>query len=228
MKIISWNAGMKFREKFKILNDKYHADLYVIQECEDPAQSNNRNYMEFAKNYLWIGNNKNKGLGVFSRCNKKIEKIKLDNHYLQYILPFKFDGRLFFGIWAYMNYVEDLVVYFSIYKKLLKENPIIIGDFNSNVIWNKKHSNRTHSVLNEIFEDNKLYSAYHYLNHKEQGKETKATFYMYRHKERPYHIDYCYCNPNEIEDFTIGNFNEWIGLSDHMPIQVEINNKRIN
>ena len=69
MKIVSWNAGMKFREKFKILDEYYHADLYVIQECEDPARTKNKEYQKFAQNYLWIGDNKNKGLGVFASNN---------------------------------------------------------------------------------------------------------------------------------------------------------------
>ena len=92
MKVISWNASMKFREKFKVLDERYHADLYIIQECEDPARCNNAAYKDFARNYLWIGENKNKGLGVFARPGKKLEKIELDSHYLRYMLPFKFEG----------------------------------------------------------------------------------------------------------------------------------------
>lgn len=221
MKVISWNASMKFREKFKVLDERYHADLYIIQECEDPARCNNAAYKDFAQNYLWIGENKNKGLGVFARPGKKLEKIELDGHYLRYMLPFKFEGKMFFGIWAYMRYVEDLVVYFSIYRDYLKEKPVVIGDFNSNVIWNKEHGNRTQTVLNKEFEDAGLKSVYHELNREQQGKETQATFYMYRHNDRPFYIDYCYCDPAEVKKFEIGKFDDWAGLSDHMPLEVE-------
>ena len=212
---------MKFREKFKVLDERYHADLYIIQECEDPARCNNAAYKDFAQNYLWIGENKNKGLGVFARPGKKLEKIELDGHYLRYMLPFKFEGKMFFGIWAYMRYVEDLVVYFSIYRDYLKEKPVVIGDFNSNVIWNKEHGNRTQTVLNKEFEDAGLKSVYHELNREQQGKETQATFYMYRHNDRPFYIDYCYCDPAEVKKFEIGKFDDWAGLSDHMPLEVE-------
>ena len=34
MKIISWNANCKFREKYKDIA-KLEADIYVIQECEN-------------------------------------------------------------------------------------------------------------------------------------------------------------------------------------------------
>ena len=212
---------MKFREKFKVLDERYHADLYIIQECEDPARCNNAAYKDFAQNYLWIGENKNKGLGVFARSGKKLEKVELDSHYLRYMLPFKFEGKMFFGIWAYMRYVEDLVVYFSIYRDYLKEKSVVIGDFNSNVIWNKEHGNRTQTVLNQEFENEGLKSIYHELNHGQQGEETQATFYMYRHNDRPFYIDYCYCDPAEIKKFEIGKFDDWAGLSDHMPLEVE-------
>ena len=137
------------------------------------------------------------------------------------MLPFKFEGKMFFGIWAYMRYVEDLVVYFSIYRDYLKEKPVVIGDFNSNVIWNKEHGNRTQTVLNQEFEDAGLRSIYHELNHEQQGEETQATFYMYRHNDRPFYIDYCYCDPAEVKKFEIGKFDNWAGLSDHMPLEVE-------
>ncbi len=38
MKIVSWNAACKFREKFDAVL-ALGADLYVIQECEDPQRS---------------------------------------------------------------------------------------------------------------------------------------------------------------------------------------------
>ena len=65
MKIVSWNCGGKFREKFQDII-AVDADIYVIQECENPAECKSIAYREFAHNYLWIGENKNKGLGVFA------------------------------------------------------------------------------------------------------------------------------------------------------------------
>lgn len=56
MRIISWNANGKFREKFLfILNED--ADIYVIQECENQEISNSDEYIEFASNYYWVGEN---------------------------------------------------------------------------------------------------------------------------------------------------------------------------
>lgn len=62
MRIVTWNANCKFREKFHLLGD---FDLAIVQECEDPKQSNNQKYKEWASNYFWTGKLKHKGLGIF-------------------------------------------------------------------------------------------------------------------------------------------------------------------
>ena len=64
MRIISWNAQGKFREKFPEIR-KLSGDIYIIHECENPLHCRNREYREFAAGGLWWGDNKNKGLGIF-------------------------------------------------------------------------------------------------------------------------------------------------------------------
>ena len=70
MKIITWNACCKFREKFSLLAH-FDADIIVIQECEDPQSASSDSYSAFASNVLWIGHNKNKGLGVLRNQDSK-------------------------------------------------------------------------------------------------------------------------------------------------------------
>lgn len=222
MRVVSWNANMKFREKWKILDNYYHADLYIIQECEDPNQCENKDYQNFASNSLWIGDMKSKGLGIFTPHDSTITRLSDESHYLRYMLPFEFEDKQFIGIWACANHIEDLVVYLSINHALVKQRPIIMGDFNSSVIWNKKHKNRTHSVMNNMLQKENLMSAYHEITGDQQGKENIATFYMYRHLNKPYHIDYCYCEPQSILNFEVGQYEFWYEYSDHMPIVIEL------
>ena len=54
MRIVSWNCNGKFREKFKKMKD-LNADIYVIQECENPQNYIDTAYSDFAKNYIWNG-----------------------------------------------------------------------------------------------------------------------------------------------------------------------------
>lgn len=222
MKVVSWNANWKFREKFQLLDDCYHADLYVIQECEDPSRTNHREYQLFAKNSLWIGENKNIGLGVFAHDKDSLKKINLNNYYLRYFLPFEYDGRLFLGIWSHDHYVEDIVVYLAANADYIAKKPIVIGDFNSNASWDTKHGYRTHSVMNTELENAGLFSVYHYLTGEVPGKESTATYYQHRHQNERYHIDYCYAPKDEIVHFDIGQYKKWGSLSDHMPLMVEL------
>ena len=57
MKVLSWNCNCKFRDKYQLLK-KYNADILIIQECEDPQQSSDSEYKQWAKNYLWVGDKK--------------------------------------------------------------------------------------------------------------------------------------------------------------------------
>ena len=83
-------------------------------------------------------------------------------------------------------YIEEMVVYFSIYKHLLNEKSIIIGDFNSNVIWDTKHNIRNHTTFNTMLKKVNLESAFHVLNKIAYGKENTPTLYMYRNLEKGY------------------------------------------
>lgn len=64
MRIITLNCNGGFHLKYKEIQ-KYNADVYIIQECENPNISNCYEYKNFTKNHLWTGVG-NKGLGIFS------------------------------------------------------------------------------------------------------------------------------------------------------------------
>ncbi|MBK5242558.1 hypothetical protein [Clostridium sp.] len=51
-----------------------------------------------------------------------------------------------------------------------------------------------------------------------QGKENKPTFFLYRKKERHFHIDCFFGEKEKINSLEIGEFDDWITLSDHMPV----------
>ena len=216
MKIISWNCNMKFREKFKELPD---ADIYVIQECENPIISKSNDYKEFSKNSIWIGDNKNKGLGIFAKPNILIDKKGWPSYCLKYFLPVSINSKFnILGVWARNPYIEEYYIYQYINKINYDLNTIIIGDFNSNAIWDKEHHERSHAAVVKELEEKGLYSIYHYCYEEKQGEESKNTFYLYRHIDKGYHIDHCFANPNIVQSYNILDCDKWLNYSDHIPI----------
>lgn len=221
MKIVSWNCSGKFREKFQDIIT-LEADIYVIQECENPKQSNCINYKQFASNFLWVGENKNKGLGVFAKDEIKLKENDWQKFCLRNFLSVKVNNCFdLVAVWACNPYIEEYYVYQNINISNYNKNTIIIGDFNSNAIWDKKHGSRTHSTVVHQLNEIGILSVYHYLNNEKQGEESKPTFYMYRHPDKSYHIDHCYTSLRNIKDYHIMCDTNWLKKSDHMPILFE-------
>ena len=53
MKIVTWNSQSKFAENFKEIK-KQNADIYVIQECENPQITKSEEYGDFASNSIGL------------------------------------------------------------------------------------------------------------------------------------------------------------------------------
>ena len=73
MQIISWNCNGRFREKYAAIIKEF-ADVYVIQECENPALFA-KEFSNIFSDYRWTGENNNKGLAVFARGISKCKTI---------------------------------------------------------------------------------------------------------------------------------------------------------
>ena len=230
MKIISWNCNGKFREKFKEII-KENADIYVIQECEDPVKVKNNDYKNFAgDNYFWTGKSKDKGLGIFAKDDVTLEKIADVNYneFQNFIALNVNDSFNLLGVWAMPPYVEMIHDFFDKNTSLFDENLIMCGDFNSNTIWDKQHRTKDkegnakdQTNINKKLEECNLKSVYHKLNDEKQGKESQKTFYLYRHLDKPYYIDYVYAGKDKVIDFKILDAEEWINVSDHIPLVFE-------
>lgn len=68
-----------------------------------------------------------------------------------------------------------------------------------------------------------IFSTYHTHLNQIQGKELHPTYYMYRHENRPYHIDYCFASAdllNKLTKVEVGNYADWTPHSDHKPLMV--------
>ncbi len=136
-----------------------------------------------------------------------------------------------FAVWTLGKqrycHVEAAAKAVDLYRDVIAASPtVIIGDFNSNTIWDSKHPIEfNHSSLVRRLQELKLVSAYHYSRKELHGHESKPTYYFHWKKERPYHIDYCFLPESWAKDITrveIGLFEDWHTYSDHSPLLVEV------
>lgn len=233
MKIVTWNCNGALRNKFEILSN-YKADIYIIQECESPEQTQHKEYIHWAKNHLWIGSNKNKGLGIFAAEHISIDPLSwsnvYDGHAVKYFLPCLVNKNFqLLGVWTHQNnsptfgYIGQLWKYLQVNKQNLKK-VIIAGDLNSNMIWDKWDRWWNHSDVIRDLKELEIESLYHKYTKEEQGKESMPTFFLHRKPAKPYHIDYVFGSrefSNTLTTLEIGNSEQWLKISDHLPIMCE-------
>jgi len=235
MRIIEWNCQGAFRLKNKEILD-LKPDILIVPECEQ------ENKLQFGLltpqpyDFLWYGDTGKKGIAIFSYSNYKLRLLKEFNPDFRYIIPLEVnDGKnsfLLFAIWAMDNKQNPLARYIgqvwnaiNYYQTILGENSILIGDFNSNQIWDTKDRVANHTdVVNFLMELN-IESLYHKQFGEEHGKESLKTFFLYRNIEKPYHIDYVFASGNIIENgynLILEPSENWIDKSDHIPLILDV------
>ncbi|MCP1319265.1 endonuclease/exonuclease/phosphatase family protein [Halomonas sp. 707B3] len=230
--------------------DSLQADILVVQECEDPGLST-PSYREWAGSYLWLGDSKNRGIGIFPRNGHRIEKVDWNGRFsvpglfseseslnwstedLRLFLPFTIDGDFtVLAVWTkgrneeVFGYIGQLWKYLQIHRKDLSgSKTVILGDFNSNVRWDKPDRWWNHSDVVAELGEMGFKSQYHRAFEEEQGSETSPTFFLQRNRQKAYHIDYVFTSADLTEkcSLQIGQHDDWISTSDHVPLTLSIN-----
>ncbi|MBC6490666.1 endonuclease/exonuclease/phosphatase family protein [Flavihumibacter stibioxidans] len=232
MKIITWNCNMAFRKKADIILT-HQPDILIVPECEHPDKIVFKADMLKPTDTFWYGKSKNKGLGVFAFGDLKI-KLLDHNPDFKFIVPLNIfndeTSWTVFAIWAQKPeyhdcYTEQIWNAVHFYNDILNsDNVILVGDFNSNSIWDKPKRFYNHTNLLELLETKNIWSTYHHFHNQTQGKERHSTLFMHRKAERPYHIDYCFASKNlidKVKNVEVGTYEAWTKYSDHVPLIVE-------
>lgn len=234
MKIVSWNCQGAFREKASAIA-AYMPDIAVIQECECPEKLYKEKTFSRPTTIKWFGELKSKGLCIMSYTDLEFEINEMFNPSLEYCIPLKVKGKKSFNMMAVwtqnhadknVSYIGQLYKAIKFYKDYISsDDTVIIGDFNSNQIWDKKSRIGNHSDVVSDLKDMGIVSLYHELHKEDHGSESKKTFHMYRKTEPQYqyHIDYCFAPEAWVNKSTIaiGDYSEWGKISDHFPLFVE-------
>jgi exonuclease III len=224
---------MAFRKKARFIV-AHKPDILIIPECEHPDKLLFPADILQPTDTLWFGKNKHKGLGIFSYSDFRFKVLDEHNPSLQMIIPVSVTGGpcdfILFAIWANNpddkdgQYIEQVWKGVHYYDALLTGiKTILAGDFNSNTIWDRKRREGNHSNVVKLLEAKGIFSSYHLHYRQAQGMEKHPTLYMYRHKDKPYHIDYCFVSADlvkKIQSVKVGNFKFWTKYSDHVPVIV--------
>ncbi len=233
MKLITWNCQGAFRKKADTILLQ-RPDILVIQECEHPDKLKFSSTTQIPNDIYWYSDGGKKGIAIFSYSDYKFELLPDFNPTFRYILPFRVTGNgqtfTLLAVWAMNNkenrqarYIGQVWFAINHYKDLLGGSTILIGDFNSNKIWDYKDRVGTHSDVVSHLADKDIHSVYHKHFDIEQGKERHPTLYMYRKQEKSYHIDYCFVSADlldKVKQVEIGNYDNWTAHSDHPPMTI--------
>jgi exodeoxyribonuclease-3 len=236
MKIVTWNCNMAFRRKASLLLE-HKPDIVIIPECEHPDKLKFDDGVPIPNDIFWFGNNQNKGLGVLSYSNYKFQLDENHNPDYRIVLPLTATNKKFsftlFAIWANnpqdkgFEYVGQIWKALNFYEELLKKKrTMLIGDFNSNAIWDKPRREGNHSTVVDLLARKGIQSTYHKFFDQKQGQEKHSTLFMYRHKDKSYHLDYCFASNDFIKKLShveVGKHTDWCKHSDHTPLIVTFN-----
>jgi exonuclease III len=230
MKVATWNCAMALQKKFQKLLT-LDADILIIQECSQPfIEQINRSE---GWSCVWFGNNLNKGLAVLVRAPWTIREAHALNP--------KWAGKLvidgptcieLFPVWACKSnspaaeYIEQVHLLLDIIEQTsLSPFTIVVGDFNSNSKWDGDYGLNNHSAAVDRFRKLGLESAYHVFSKEPQGAERHPTLWFRKNIATDYHIDYAFLSRplvSKLRGVEVGRCEDWLSLSDHAPVLVEL------
>ncbi len=226
LRIAAWNCcagplATKLRAARRL-----RADILVLPEAPRVPEG---------EQVAWIGENPRKGLAVLVRPPWRVERIALPRVELpRYFLPVRIVGPetfMLWGVWAHAFGADRYVrathrALDACQAHVAREQPLLLGDFNSHSRWDHQHPpGRSHSALVGRLAALGYVSAYHHCRQRAHGREGHATFYEYRHRDRPYHLDYAFVPAGmvpRLRRVSVGQHRAWSRWSDHMPLVLEL------
>lgn len=229
MRIVVWNCRMGFGKKREVLY-ALKPDVAVIPECSEDAI---KLCTDEGYSACWWGDKKHKGLAVIASKQWTLEVGRPPTQ--RWIAPVKVRGAtdfLLLAVWACpvgkvkeLNYIGQVFEAIKRHKHWFSDGlpTVICGDFNSNAMFDHGRQTRHHTAVVAMLKERNLSSAYHAFFSEEHGAETRATYYFWHRRSRPFNIDYAFLPRNWIPSakVTVGTYRKWRSLSDHVPLIVD-------
>ncbi len=184
-----------------------------------------------------MGNKPNKGLAVVSFTGSSLE---LDPSYRssnQFVAPVHVNGAKSFRLlatWDHNDRTEGLNRRPGPLLRSLDDSAdfcsggdlVVAGDFNNNPRWDRPDGPNNMTVIAQELARRDLVSLYHHDTGNAFGSELRGTYWHYRRRGMPYHIDYLFVPMTWLKNllsFELGDYDAWCGsgLSDHAPLSAE-------
>ena len=226
MRLVTWNCSKGSYEKKVPRLDSLNWDISVIQECPRPLTESDR--------CLWFGDTPKQGVTLLARAPFTLRRLTVLEDVPKFVVPIEVLGPvpfILFAVWSKADkpykYIRGVVRAVQMYRKTFVSSMcVLIGDLNSNVIWDHTHPPEVnHSAFVTLMRSLGLVSAYHGFHQEEQGRETRPTFYYRWNECAVFHIDYCFLPlawSKRVTSVEVGGYEEWKGLSDHRPLLVDV------
>lgn len=225
MRLATWNCCRGRFELKSAMLDGLLPDVAVLQEVARPQSAQ--------AGVLWFGENPNIGMAVVARAPYRLASVPALPNVPKWVVPVAIDGPvsfLLFAVWTIhdqaFSYVRALASAMDQYSELLsKGSTVVMGDFNSNAIWDQDHpDDLNHTSVVSRFCRLDMVSSYDHHHGVSHGREADKTFYLRKKEDRGHHIDYCFVPrswTNQLRDVQVGSFSEWSAASDHCPLVVD-------
>jgi exonuclease III len=225
MRLVTWNIARGTAAEKEPFILPLLADVLVLQECARPDEINDR--------HLWFGPNVSKGVSVQTFGDYRLSPLPVRPDVPPFFIPLEVIGPesfILIAVWAQKEpylYVEGVSRAIAAYADLIGTRAtVLIGDFNSNAIWNAEHpAEHNHSAIVSRLDQLGCASAYHEYFGEAHGSETRHTYFHWWKEERPFHIDYVFIPKlwlPRLERVELGSFAQCKGASDHRPVSITL------
>ena len=100
MRIVVWNCAMSLHTKWERLLG-LRPDIAIIAECAEPSILWSKLKCKPACDVQWVGDNPNKGLGIFAFPGFSLERDDRYNSRFKQFLPVNVSGQTNCSLWQY-------------------------------------------------------------------------------------------------------------------------------
>lgn len=217
---------------------RFQPDVAVIPEMASPNRFDAAFRHDCDFNMEWAGHIDSKGLGVLINRDWRYRIADCYRPDFELFLPIEIEAPVrinLLAVWAFNhrakaisskeNRTVNVIKYYSDW--IASAPTVMMGDFNHSVVWDKpsKPSNFV-NIVSQLSELDLISLVHDHFNW-EFGMENAPTLYLSRDRAKPYHVDYIFVPKSWVQServrIEVGQAEEWLGQSDHMPLISEMN-----